>query len=99
MQRSILCRTNRAGPRIFALQEYHLPRVPSPLVSLKPENVLICKEGYIKLTDFGLSRSNILNDYEAFSICGTPEYMAPEVIRKEGHGRAVDWWCLGSIIY
>jgi serine/threonine protein kinase len=66
---------------------------------LKPENVLIGKDGFIKLTDFGLSRSNILNDYEAFSVCGTPEYLAPEVIKKEGHGRAVDWWCLGSIIY
>jgi serine/threonine protein kinase len=49
---------------------------------LKPENILIGKDGYVKLTDFGLSRSNILGDYKAFSVCGTPEYLAPEVIRK-----------------
>jgi serine/threonine protein kinase len=61
--------------------------------------VLIGADGYIKLTDFGLSKNNILGDYDTFSVCGTPEYLAPEVVRKEGHGKAVDWWCLGSIIY
>lgn len=66
---------------------------------LKPENVLISADGYIKLTDFGLSRSGIEGESDAFSVCGTPEYLAPEVIKKEGHGKAVDWWCLGSIIY
>ncbi len=66
---------------------------------LKPENVLIDSMGYIKLTDFGLSRLNVIGDNDAFSVCGTPEYLAPEIIRKTGHGKAVDWWCLGSIIY
>ena len=66
---------------------------------MKPENVLIDSVGYIKLTDFGLSKNNMINDRDAFSVCGTPEYLAPEVIKKEGHGRAVDYWCLGSLIY
>lgn len=66
---------------------------------LKPENVLIDEKGYIKLTDFGLSKNNIVNESEAFSVCGTPEYLAPEIVKKDGHGKSVDWWCLGSIIY
>lgn len=65
---------------------------------LKPENVLIDSKGYIKITDFGLSWMNIKSN-EAKSICGTPEYLAPEIILKLGYGKPVDWWTLGSIIY
>ena len=61
--------------------------------------MLIGVDGYIKLTDFGLSKNNIVGDYDTFSVCGTPEYLAPEVIKKEGHGKPVDWWCFGSLIY
>jgi serine/threonine protein kinase len=67
--------------------------------SLKPENVLLDKTGYIKVTDFGLSKTLNFEDEKAMSICGTPEYLAPEVIKKQGHNKAVDWWCLGCIIY
>jgi len=49
---------------------------------LKPENVLLDKDGYIRLTDFGLSRKNVINDKDAFSVCGTPEYLAPEILLK-----------------
>lgn len=66
---------------------------------LKPENVLIDKKGYIRITDFGLSRIDPKNSNDAKSICGTPEYLAPEIILKVGYGSAVDWWTLGSIIY
>ncbi len=65
---------------------------------LKPENVLIGADGYIKIADFGLSRMNIEMD-EATTICGTPEYLAPEIVYKKAYGKAVDWWTLGSIIY
>lgn len=61
--------------------------------------MLIGADGYIKITDFGLSKNNIVGDHDSFSVCGTPEYLAPEVIKKEGHGKAVDWWCFGSLIY
>ena len=66
---------------------------------LKPENVLIDKVGYIRITDFGLSRMDVKDPNEAKSICGTPEYLAPEIIMKLGYGKPVDWWTLGSIIY
>lgn len=61
--------------------------------------MLIDKEGYLRLTDFGLSKQNITDNTGALTVCGTPEYLAPEVLSKKGHGKAVDWWTLGSIIY
>lgn len=67
--------------------------------SLKPENVLIDKDGYAKLTDFGLSKENIKTNTDAKTLCGTPEYLAPEIVDRKGHGRAVDWWSVGCIIY
>lgn len=67
--------------------------------SLKPENVLIDRDGYIKITDFGLSKQNIMDNHSAYSFCGTPEYLAPEIIESQGHGKAVDWWSLGAIVY
>lgn len=66
---------------------------------LKPENVLIDIDGYIRITDFGLSKKNVKGTKDAFSVCGTPEYLAPEVILKKGHGKPVDWWTFGSIMY
>lgn len=99
MQGSFLRRADRPRFRVPPYPKHHLPRVPLPTCSLKPENVLIGADGYIKLTDFGLSKNNILGEFDTFSVCGTPEYLAPEVVKKEGHGKAVDWWCLGSIIY
>lgn len=67
--------------------------------SLKPENVLIDKDGYAKLTDFGLSKENIKTNTDAKTLCGTPEYLAPEIVDRKGHGRSVDWWSVGCIIY
>ncbi len=60
---------------------------------------MIDKDGYIKVTDFGLSKENIVDNHSTNSFCGTPEYLAPEVINGTGHGKAVDWWSLGAIIY
>ena len=66
---------------------------------MKPENVLINSDGYIKITDFGLSKENISDNSSAKSFCGTPEYLAPEIVENKGHGQAVDWWSLGSILF
>lgn len=64
---------------------------------LKPENVLLTKDGHIRLIDFGLAK--FLEEDKTFSLCGTPEYLAPEVIQGQGHGMSVDWWALGILIY
>jgi serine/threonine protein kinase len=67
---------------------------------LKPENVLLDAAGHIRLTDFGLSKEGISNSSSgANSFCGTPEYLAPEILNRQGHGRAVDWWSLGALLY
>ena len=63
---------------------------------LKPENILIDREGYIKVTDFGFAKK--IED-RTWTLCGTPEYLAPEIIQSKGHGKAVDWWALGVLIY
>lgn len=64
---------------------------------LKPENILIDAEGHLKLVDFGFAKK--IQNQETYTLCGTPEYLAPEVIRNTGHGCAVDWWALGILIY
>ena len=66
---------------------------------LKPENLLIDREGHVKLADFGFAKK-LAND-RTFTLCGTPEYLAPEIIMgsKEGYGRSADWWALGILVY
>mmetsp|Transcript_9781 Transcript_9781/g.12059 ORF Transcript_9781/g.12059 Transcript_9781/m.12059 type:complete len:519 (-) Transcript_9781:450-2006(-) len=67
---------------------------------LKPENVLLNENGHIKLTDFGLSKEGVTAHHKgAHSFCGTPEYLAPEILARRGHGRAVDWWSLGALLF
>jgi len=63
---------------------------------LKPENILINNDGYVKLTDFGFAK---VIEHRTYTLCGTPEYIAPEVLLNKGHGKPVDWWTLGILIY
>ena len=64
---------------------------------LKPENILITKKGYLKLTDFGFAK--LLENDKTYTLCGTPEYLAPEIILNKGHGKPVDWWTMGILLY
>jgi len=66
---------------------------------LKPENVLLDKDGHACLADFGTSKLHVLNHDSAFSFAGTPEYLAPEVIHMNGHGKAADWWAYGCFVF
>ena len=63
---------------------------------LKPENLLIDGEGYLKLTDFGFAK---VVENRTYTLCGTPEYIAPEIILNKGHGKGVDWWTVGVLIF
>lgn len=63
---------------------------------LKPENILIDRTGYIKITDFGFAKKI---SGRTWTLCGTPDYLAPEIVAGKGHGKGVDWWTLGILIF
>ncbi|XP_030260401.1 cGMP-dependent protein kinase 2 [Sparus aurata] len=65
---------------------------------LKPENLMLDVKGYVKLVDFGFAKEMVRGE-KTYSFVGTPEYMAPEIIKNQGHDFAVDFWSLGILIY
>ncbi|KAG7196183.1 uncharacterized protein KQ657_000195 [Scheffersomyces spartinae] len=66
---------------------------------LKPENILLDYQGHIALCDFGLCKLNMSDKDTTNTFCGTPEYLAPELLLNEGYTRSVDWWTLGTLLY
>lgn len=73
----------------------HLPAC-LPVERVQPENLLIDAQGYIKLVDFGFAK--FVRD-RTYTLCGTPEYLAPELVLGRGHDRGVDYWALGVLLY
>jgi len=67
---------------------------------LKPENILLTADGHICMTDFGISKEGLLaEDSRTATFCGTPEYLAPEVLEGKGYTKAVDWWSFGTLMF
>ena len=95
---------------VLVLEYLHETQAGVAYRDLKPENLLLDADGHVKLVDFGfakrLGRSvdedsmpRSTQSAETYTLCGTPEYLAPEVIHNKGHTTAVDWWALGILLY
>uniref|UniRef100_A0A8D1VGF1 non-specific serine/threonine protein kinase n=1 Tax=Sus scrofa TaxID=9823 RepID=A0A8D1VGF1_PIG len=106
MERDILADVNH--PFVVKLH-YARPRASSTLFWTScvagtsshgsPKSILLDEEGHIKLTDFGLSKEAIDHEKKAYSFCGTVEYMAPEVVNRQGHTHSADWWSYGVLMF
>lgn len=66
---------------------------------LKPDNIMIAEDGHLKVTDFGLSKENADSEFTSNSFVGTYAYAAPEVLKHKPHGKSLDWYLLGALLY
>merc|ERR1719445_2389822 len=84
-----------AGSVVLAFEYMHSKNIVYR--DLKPENLLLDEYGYLKVTDFGFAKD--ISAGRTWTLCGTPDYLAPEIVAGKGHGKGVDWWTLGILIY
>ncbi|VDL91515.1 unnamed protein product [Schistocephalus solidus] len=85
------------GAQVVLAFEY-LHRLTIAYRDLKPENLLITGEGFLKVADLGFAKL-IPKDKRTWTLCGTPDYMAPEIIMNKGYSYSVDWWAFGVLMY
>jgi serine/threonine protein kinase len=82
---------------MLALEDLHKRNII--FRDLKPDNIVFDQDGHAMITDFGLSKVGINVLDQAQSFCGSPAYLAPEMLRRKGHGKPVDWYLLGVLLY
>ena len=81
-----------AAEVVLALE--HLHKMGIIYRDLKPENIMIGADGHLKITDFGLSKTQLKEGDITHTFCGTPEYLAPEIYQNLGHNHSADWYSL-----